>query len=369
MTEKWLTGPRDIQFYTRTYVPSSGSSPRAIIARAIIVFIHGFQEHVGRYSHFHPSLADRGIAVWTFDQAGFGRTALDKEKRSKKSSWGKTGWSDQLQDVDWAVKTARTTFPGVPVFLMGHSMGGGEVLSFVTQQSSQYTETIASLAGVIATSPLIKQTTPASKLARWLGGKVAAISPYTLIPASLDVNDLSHSPESNKAHANDPLIKTTGSLRCLSEMLNEGENLLSNGHNHWPKKLPVVLIHGDADKITSLAATQTFYERIEADDKNIIVYPDGYHELQNELPEVRQKLVDDIVSFVEARAPVRSERQSSIPTDAFGRQLSDSNDGAANTVPSLTTGSSAPASPSEMEIPPPPDAEEGPEGQKAAAKL
>lgn len=116
MIEKWLAGPRDTQFYTRTYIPSLGP-PRAVLA-----FVHGFQEHIARYSHFHPQLADRGIAVWAFDQAGFGRTALDKEKRSKKSSWGRTGWSDQMQDVDWAVRTASKDFPGVPVFLMGHSM-------------------------------------------------------------------------------------------------------------------------------------------------------------------------------------------------------------------------------------------------------
>lgn len=63
------------------------------------------------------------------------------------------------------------------------------MLSFVTQQSystPEYAESVASLTGVIATSPLIQQTTPASKLVRWLGGKAAAVAPYTLIAASVD---------------------------------------------------------------------------------------------------------------------------------------------------------------------------------------
>ncbi|KAJ3998699.1 Alpha/Beta hydrolase protein [Lentinula boryana] len=298
MTEKWVTGPQETQFYTRTYTPSSGAP------RALIVFVHGFQEHVGRYAHIHPSFAQNGLALWTYDQRGYGRTALDKEHRSKNSSWGKTGWSDQMQDVDWAVRTAREKVPGVPVFLMGHSMGGGEVLSFVIQQSyrsPQYVETVALLAGVIVTSPLIQQTTPASKTLRWLGGKVAIISPYTLIPAAVKATDLSHSPEFNDAYVQDPLIKSTGSLRGIAEMLAEGEKLLSVGCHHWPKKIPVLFIHGDADRVTSAEATQVFFRTIDAEDKRIIIYPEGFHELQNEHPDVRHKLVTDIVSFVQAR--------------------------------------------------------------------
>ncbi|KAJ3905676.1 Alpha/Beta hydrolase protein [Lentinula edodes] len=298
MTERWIVGPQDTQFYTRIYAPLSGTP------RALVVFVHGFQEHVGRYTHIHPSLAENGIVLWAFDQRGFGRTALDNECRSKNSSWGKTGWSDQMQDVDWAVRTAREEFPGVPVFLMGHSMGGGEVLSFVTQQSYEsprHAETVVSLTGVIVTSPLIKQTIPASKTLRWLGGKVATISPYSLIPAAVSPDDLSHSPEFNDAYSKDPLIKPTGSLRGIGEMLTEGEKLLSTGCHHWPKKIPVLFIHGDADKVTSAKATQTFFKVIDAEDKQIIIYPDGLHELQNEPPSIRQKFVTDIVSFVQGR--------------------------------------------------------------------
>ncbi|KAJ3849041.1 Alpha/Beta hydrolase protein, partial [Lentinula lateritia] len=303
--ERWILGPQETQFYTRTYTPLS------VTPRALVVFVHGFQEHVGRYTHIHPSFAENGIVLWAFDQRGFGRTAPDNECRSKNSSWGKTGWSDQMQDVDWAVRTAREEFPGVPGFLMGHSMGGGEVLSFVTQQSYEsprHAETVASLTGVIVTSPLIKQTIPASKTLRWLGGKVATISPYTLIPAAVSPDDLSHSPEFNDAYSKDPLIKSTGSLRGIGDMSTEGEKITLNlALPRFDDELnvclmlikQVLLIHVDADKVTSTKATQTFFKVIDAEDKQIIIYPDGLHELQNEPPAIRQKFVTDIVSFVQ----------------------------------------------------------------------
>ena len=69
-SEAWLTGPSSTQFYTRTYTPVMFES-----TKAAIVFVHGFAEHVGRYTHFHPLLSARGIAVFTYDQHGFGLTA------------------------------------------------------------------------------------------------------------------------------------------------------------------------------------------------------------------------------------------------------------------------------------------------------
>ena len=117
-TEAWLAGPQSTQFYTRTYLP-----PTSTPTKAVIVFIHGFAEHVGRYTHFHPIIAKRGIAIFTLDQRGFGLTALDTEgKKSRSSSWGKTSWVQQMGDIDWAVKHAKEEFKDTPIFLAGHSM-------------------------------------------------------------------------------------------------------------------------------------------------------------------------------------------------------------------------------------------------------
>ena len=115
-TENWLQGPQSTRFYTRTY----GSLPNAT---AVIVFLHGFAEHIGRYTAFHPKLAERRLVVFTFDQRGFGKTALDKEgHKSPDSAYGKTCWNDQIADISWAIDYVKDKYPGLPVFLAGHSM-------------------------------------------------------------------------------------------------------------------------------------------------------------------------------------------------------------------------------------------------------
>ncbi|KAL9712084.1 hypothetical protein Ac2012v2_005160 [Leucoagaricus gongylophorus] len=297
-TEAWLHGPFNTQFYTRTYVPEDIQQ-----VRAVIVFIHGFAEHVGRYTHFHSLFTLQGISVFAIDQRGFGLTGQDVEKRSKGSAYGKTSWKEQMHDIAWSIERARETFKSVPVFLMGHSMGGGQVLGFVTQDAkSPHKHLASSLRGIIATSPLIQQTEPASKFIRWIGAKASYFAPYALIHVPLQAEDLSHDKAANDAYLNDPLVRPSGSLKGISDMLTQGEALLTT-YKDWPISLPVYIAHGTADKITSHKASEEFIDKLPATDKKISLFEGGRHELQNEPDGVREKLAGEIIQFIESHLP------------------------------------------------------------------
>ena len=112
--ETWVAGPHSTNFYTRTY---EAESPVALL-----VNVHGAPEHSGRYTHAHSLLAEHGTTVFSYDQRGFGRTALDTEHKSKDSAYGKTNWNAALEDLDWAVQYAHQRYPELPVFIMGESM-------------------------------------------------------------------------------------------------------------------------------------------------------------------------------------------------------------------------------------------------------
>ncbi|KAJ7876088.1 lysophospholipase [Mycena olivaceomarginata] len=293
-TEAWLVGPQSTKFYTRTYLAPPAES------KAVLVFIHGFAEHVGRYTEAHPQFAARGINVFTFDQRGFGKTALDEKNKSKSSAYGKTSGEHQMDDVQWAIDHAKKEFPGLPVFLSGHSMGGGEVLNFPVRRDASV------LAGAIASSPLVHQTKPASKLARSAGGVAGAVLPYVAIPAPLDYNELSHDAKYNQMCRNDPLSKLQGTLRGISDMLNWGEELLRVNYKKWPKTLPILFVHGTGDQITSHIAAKEFHDKITSDDKNLITYPDGFHELVHE-PAHNEKLLNDEIAWIEGHLSKTSE--------------------------------------------------------------
>ncbi|KAI5118209.1 hypothetical protein M0805_004699 [Coniferiporia weirii] len=286
--EHWLAGPQATRFYCRTYT--------APTPQAILVFLHGFIEHIGRFAHVFPRWQARGVHVFAFDQRGFGRTAEDREHRSPDSSYAKTSGGDQLEDAEWAVQAAKKQFgDGLPVFVMGHSMGGAVALDFAIHTKTP-------LAGIIASSPLILQTSAAPKIARWVGGKVSLLTPYTLIPAQVKAEDLSHDKEVNSAYLKDPLIKQKGTLRGISDMLNRGEALLKTQCRKWPEDLPLLIIHGTADKVTSHAASQRFYDETPSNDKKISFYPEGFHELHNEPDGVKDKFIDECISWVHAHS-------------------------------------------------------------------
>ncbi|KAI0919099.1 hypothetical protein AcW1_003438 [Taiwanofungus camphoratus] len=295
--EAWLAGPDGHKFYTRTY-------KAADVPQAVILFIHGFAEHIARYEHAHRDWADRGFTVFTYDQRGFGRTALDAEHHSKDSAYGKTRFSNQMRDIEWWTRRLKEEQSKLPLFLVGQSMGGQLALAFPTRvESPPSKEAVSMISGVIASSPLLLQTFPASKLLRWVGEKAAFVLPWMPFPAEVHAENLSHDPAVNDAVSKDPLFKERGTLRGLADMLGAGEQLLWNDYRNWPKNLPVLILHGTDDKVTSCTASEEFFNKLDAEDKKLSLYPDAYHELSNEPNGVKEKFIDECISWVQAHLP------------------------------------------------------------------
>ncbi|KZV85843.1 alpha/beta-hydrolase [Exidia glandulosa HHB12029] len=302
-TESWITGPGNTAFYTHTYTPAQ--SPKAVV-----VAVHGFIEHIDRFTHVFPQFQKRGILVFAYDQRGFGKTALDTTgKKSKHSAYGKFSGHEQLADLEFFLRHAKTLAPNVPLFLLGHSMGGGEVLSFVTNTESSAPgrdELIDGLAGVIASSPLVAQTTPAPRWKRALGGHIATFLPWMSFPAPVDPTDLCQDKQVSETFANDPLIIHKASLKGLKDMLNRADNLLGSYYQNWPVDLPILIVHGDNDKVASFDASKKLHDKLTANDKTFTPYRGGYHELHNE-PEEKDKVIEQWVSWIEAHLERKRE--------------------------------------------------------------
>lgn len=206
--ETWLAGPGGHQFYTRTYP--------ATFPKAVILFVHGFAEHVGRYEHIHVKYPPRGITVFAYDLRGYGRTVLDAEHRSKDGAYGKTNWAAQFRDIEHFGKHLAQQHPGVPLFLMGHSavsivfffhetdglmavccQGGGAVLGYFTRTTAPPTPEGKELfTAAIASSPCVTLAESKSKILRWTGGKLALLFPNLPFPAEVP-------PEVRELHAHE----------------------------------------------------------------------------------------------------------------------------------------------------------------------
>ncbi|KAI0327031.1 lysophospholipase [Cubamyces sp. BRFM 1775] len=291
--ESWVPGGGDLlRFYTRTYP--------ARTPLAALIFVHGFTEHVSRYEWAHSLLASRGILVFAYDQRGFGRTALDTLHKSEGAGLGRTSWLALLADIGFWITYVKMKHPTVPIFAMGHSMGGALLLDLATSNllPSYVQESARMLSGIIASSPFLAQTEPLAKPLRHVVAMASKALPTVLVNTELPHSYLSRDADVIMALSRDPLVKQKSSMRFVTEMLDAGEHLLQLKHLSVPCGLSVLVLHGTADRITSFTASKQFFDSLDAADKAFVDIPYAYHELVHEPHGVKEEYMDRCIDWV-----------------------------------------------------------------------
>lgn len=236
---------------------------------AAMVLVHGQGEHIGRYNHVARWYNAHGVAVLGYDHQGYGRS--DGPQGHAKSL------GVLLNDIELALREARNLYPGVPLFLYGHSMGGNLVLNYLLRRRP------ADLAGVIATAPWVRLAFPAPVLKVLAGRLLNRLTPTLRLPNGLAVHLLSRDRAVVEAYQRDPLVHNRLSLAAGVDLL-DGSIWLDRYRGTTP--VPLLLQHGSADRITSAPATRALAERLQGP-VTFCEWPGLYHEIHNE-PEQEQ---------------------------------------------------------------------------------
>lgn len=235
--------------------------------KASMLLVHGLGEHSGRYLHLVTKLVEQGISVFTFDGRGHGKSAPDHKPDAFFESY-----LDYLKDIDALFEKVKTYVPGVPAFLYGHSMGGGLVAGYVLDFKPD-------AAGVILSSPAIKEAEGTSKLLIAIGGFISKYFPR-FKALKLDASKISRIKEEVEKYLNDPLVYTEPiPARTGNELLLLMRKIQKNGANF---DLPLLIIHGAADELTNPKGSEILYEKAKSRDKILKIFPGGYHELIND---------------------------------------------------------------------------------------
>ena len=269
---QYLTTPDNIQLYATSWLVEG--------ARAAVLIVHGIGEHSGRYPHVSTALTQRGYNVFTYDQRGHGKSGGQR-------AYFET--ADVLpDDLALIVETIRETFPPMPLFIYGHSMGSLVTLGYALDHQD-------GLAGLVLTgAPLVFDSKVSPALA------AAARVMNKLLPRlqALDLvnpKHLSHDPAVVKAYTDDPLnFHSRLSVRSGSSLL----ELLDHTRNRLPElRLPLLILHGEADGVCPVSGSEYLYQQAASDDKMLIIYPELFHEIHNE-PE-QEKILADILTWLD----------------------------------------------------------------------
>jgi Lysophospholipase len=232
--------------------------------KAAVALVHGLGEHIGRYDHVAEAFGQAGYAMVGFDQRGHGK--------SDGIRGYEVSYDAIMDDITQDIQNAKDRYPGLPVFLYGHSLGGNLVLYYALTRKPE-------LKGVIATSPGLATAEPLSPALKVMTKVLYRLGPSMKIKNGLDLAGLSHDPEVAKKYIADPLVHPFISPRLALDMLNSGQYSVAHA-SEFP--LPLLLMQGTADRLVSPRTTKAFAQAAPLSKITYKEWPDHYHELHNE---------------------------------------------------------------------------------------
>ncbi len=200
-------------------------------------------------------------------------------------------FDEYVGDVAACLAVAADRHPRIPVFLLGHSAGGVVACLYALEHQDR-------LAGLICESFAFQTPAPDVALAALKG--VAHIAPHLHV-LRLKNEDFSRDPAAVERMDADPLIgRETQPAETIAALVRADEHLKQS---FGRITLPVLILHGTADKAAKAEGSQFFYDHTGASDKTLKLYEGHFHDLLNDLG--KELVVDDITSWISERVSAR----------------------------------------------------------------
>lgn len=276
----------DLYFLTEdgSYLPLRRWMPAVGTTRAIIVSVHGFND----YSYFLQQPADyfskQGIASFAYDQRGFGASP-------HRGYWA--GTETYTQDLQSFVRLVERKFPGVPLYLLGESMGGAVAIA------ASRDARMPKVAGVILVAPAVwsRETMPwyQSSLL-WV---LAHTVPWIALSGESVAVKLSDNREMVRALDNDPLVLRKTRVEAMYGLANLMDLAFYNASYISGN---IMLLYGEKDNLIPKDAMILFLQRLYSGGtkgKTVGFYPDGYHMLLRDLQ--AHTVWRDITAWIDAK--------------------------------------------------------------------
>lgn len=272
--ERTYSGAGGVEIVYDVWTPDT--EPRGVVALA-----HGYGEHARRYDHVAQRFGDAGLVTYALDHRGHGRTGGKRARVRHMAEF--------VADYRALVRIARAEHPGVPLIVLGHSMGGGIVFAYGAQYPGEYDLMVLS-------GPAIAAHTGVSKIKAIIGKAFGSILPDLPIEP-LDANAVSRDPAVVADYEADPLVHRGKVPAGIGKaLLVVGETM---PHRAPAITAPLLVVHGADDQLVSAEGSRRLVECIGSSDVELKVYPKLYHEVFNE-PE-REQVLDDVTAWISAR--------------------------------------------------------------------
>ncbi|GAB3378100.1 lysophospholipase [Spongiibacter taiwanensis] len=268
-----FTNAHGCKIFTQSWLPEADG-------KANVFIIHGLGEHSGRYAEIASYLAQRSFRVHALDHTGHGQ------------SEGLRGYISQFSIFVDTVKDfilrCQAETPNLPSLIIGHSMGGVITSNLLIDHPTL-------VQGAVLSGPALTTDDAVSDTQKFILKTIAKILPKLPV-LQLDANLVCRDKKVVDDYLADPLVNS-GKIRAklIVEILLAGERALSRAAEI---KLPMLFLHGEEDGLASPKGSQLMHAAISSDDKEIVLYPDLYHEIFNE--ECKQEIFATVDNWLNA---------------------------------------------------------------------
>lgn len=248
--------------------------------RSVVILVHGLGEHAGRYGHVAEALVAAGHGVFALDHRGHG-------KSSGKRAYVKS-YDEFMRDLAQFRRMVEAEHPGVPVVMLGHSMGGNLVMGHVLGNQD-------GLAGIVLSGPALQVGDDFSPVQLKVFSLLAKVAPG-LRPQGLSADAISRDPAVVEAYRNDPLVFTGKISAGLGAAL---IGAMQSFPARYPElHLPILLLHGTEDQLADIAGSRALEAAATNADVTAHYYEGLYHEVFNE-PE-QDRVLADLVGWLDS---------------------------------------------------------------------
>ena len=274
--EDRFAGARGRSVYCQYWEPES-------TPRALVLIVHGAGEHSARYTRLAECLTAAGYVVAALDHPHHGRS---------EGRYGHLERLDEfLQTLEIFHRQVQAQYPALPQFLLGHSMGGLISSLYLLDHQSDFV-------GAVLSGPAIKTGIEPPWVQRQLIRVLSVLFPAMGV-MQLDAGGVSRDPREVEKYVSDPLVNHGKmSARMVSELFAGMQRIQSQAGGIT---LPIMILHGGADPMTSPEGSRFLYDAVSSRDKTLKIYPGLYHEIFNE-PE-SEEIFAEVLAWCDRHLP------------------------------------------------------------------
>jgi alpha-beta hydrolase superfamily lysophospholipase len=274
----------------------------------VVQVMHGLAEHPARYSRFAAACNAQGYALFAHNHRGHGENCAEQDFGFFAEC---NGWDRVISDVYAVQQDIRRRFPGVPIVVLGHSMGSFVAQSFLMEHPDGADALILSASNL----PPLMQVLPGHWIARfiaWRHGKRARSAMLNQLgfgefnkrfaPNRTDFDWLSRDESEVDRYVRDPLCGFDSSNGLWADLTGA---LLKVGRRaslrKIPASLPILIAGGEKDPVggvKGMGALADAYKRSDHDNVTLRTYKDGRHEMLNEIN--RDAFTQDVLDWIAA---------------------------------------------------------------------